>query len=106
MIDTKTKTTTINKTTIKESLIVSSCTRCGNHKLEHIIFNKDNMDTSWEEDTILFSDGYFCEDCNVVLSKDEDHSSKYVITERTDSSDIRSSNKKEDPYSGAFSKSN
>jgi len=90
MIETKTKELVINKTTIKKSLIIHECKRCGNTHLIHIEHEIENIDTSWEEEMIAFSDGYWCEKCNHVISEDENHTSTYVITSSTnDDFDIR-----------------
>ena len=102
MINTKTKETKINKTTIKESLPVHKCDKCGNTELIHINFDIENIDTSWDEEMIEFLDGYYCINCKYIISKDENHTSTQHTTQKVDDFDVRSSTKRKNPYQGAF----
>jgi len=104
MIETKTIIKKINKTTIKESLPVHNCERCGNTKLIHVDFDVDDIDTTWDEEMTSFIDGYFCEKCNHILSRDEDGICTHMNTDTVNDFDIRKTEKKEDPYKGAFSR--
>ena len=95
-----------NKTIIKKSLTIDKCPRCNCENLIHTENDEEDIDTSWEEETVEFLDGYWCEECNIIISADENHTSITLPTEKVMVNDIRSSSKeeKEKAYNGAFSK--
>lgn len=79
----------IGNTILKKSNKIKKCTKCNNTNLKHVEFDVDNIDTSWEEETIQFIDGYMCEHCNYIISGDDDHFHTTIETSDIIDNDIR-----------------
>ena len=91
-------------TKIVKSEKIEKCYKCDNTKLEHIKFDVEDIDDSFEDDIIEYEDGYKCESCDHILSTNGEELSIMVSLNAINDTDIRKTSTNKDVYQGAFQK--